>query len=221
VAASASVGVAGLAISISLFGVQNHLDYLRALSFMSQHGESYDANQSVNGLLNRLVHNGKNDEWDANSFAPYHPQVHFGTLASSLIILSLAFFWPQNRREKASELDFCLMALAGTMASPIAWEHHYGVLLPIYALLLPRLLAESNRRTLLLWLTLSYFLTSHHVIAANRLAETPFNFVQSYLWFGAVMALGILFRLRGVAAAEVQSAPVCAPGELRNQPLAA
>ena len=27
---------------------------------------------------------------------------------------------------------FCLMALVATMASPIAWEHHYGIALPIF-----------------------------------------------------------------------------------------
>jgi len=36
----------------------NHADYLRALSYMTKHGESYYANQSVNGLLNRLLFNG-------------------------------------------------------------------------------------------------------------------------------------------------------------------
>ena len=32
-----------------------HIDYLRVLSYMAERGEAYFPNQSVNGLLNRLM----------------------------------------------------------------------------------------------------------------------------------------------------------------------
>jgi len=196
VAVSAATGVVGLAISISMFGWNNHVDYLRVLSFMSRHGESFYPNQSINGLLNRLLFNGNNLDWEPNAFAPYNSAVYFGTLISSLILLSLALFWRADGREKGSAIDFSLMALAGTMASPIAWEHHYGILLPIYAMLLPRLLQEKNAGGMIALLAASYALTSHFWPVANCLSETPFNFIQSYLFLGALIVMGLLLRLR-------------------------
>lgn len=200
VRASLATGLAGLGLSVALYGLGNHLDYLRVLSFMSRHGESFYPNQSVNGLLHRLFHNGNNLNWDGHAFPPYHPWVYFGTLVSSLLLLAGAWWWPVRAQEKGSALDFSLMALAGTMASPIAWEHHYGILLPIYAFLLPRLLQEKgNQVRALTCLAVSYLLTSHFLMVTQRLAETPWNFVQSYLLAGAVLVLAILFRLRNQA----------------------
>jgi len=42
-------------ISLLYFGAENHLSYLNVLSHLSERGESYRANQSVNGLLGRLM----------------------------------------------------------------------------------------------------------------------------------------------------------------------
>jgi hypothetical protein len=54
------VTLSGLLTSIWLIGIDNHIDYLQVLSFISRRGESYYPNQSVNGLLNRLLFNGNN-----------------------------------------------------------------------------------------------------------------------------------------------------------------
>ena len=221
VLAASATGLAGLATSLALFGVDNHLDYLRVLSFMSRHGETFYPNQSMNGFLNRLLGNGNNLNWEANAFSPFHPTVYYGTLASSLFLLGLAWFWPVNRNEKGSIIDFAFMALAGTMSSPIAWEHHYGILLPIYAMLLPRVLKENKRRSVMIaCLALSYMLTSHFLLATNLLAETPYNFVQSYVWIGALIVLAMLLRLRGQCALGVPADIARSESAFGDRPLA-
>jgi hypothetical protein len=190
-------GLVGLTFSVSLFGWGNHLDYLSVVSFIGKHGEAFYPNQSVNGLLNRLLFNGDNLEWGPHSFAPYHPAAYYGTLAGTLGLLWVAFFGPARTGEKGSALDLALVALAATIASPVAWEHHYGVLLPIYALLFPRLAREkSSRRWALPLLGLSYLLAGNFYLAANRLAASRLNVVQSYLLAGGLLVLALLYHAR-------------------------
>jgi hypothetical protein len=50
-----SVGCLGLAASLAAFGLADHLDYLSVLLYMFQRGETFYPNQSINGLLNRLM----------------------------------------------------------------------------------------------------------------------------------------------------------------------
>jgi hypothetical protein len=89
--------------------------------------------------------------------------------------------------------DFCTMALSVTIASPIAWEHHYGILLPIFALLLAASIGNGLR---LLLLAVSYVLISNLFFTANLLAATALNFAQSYLFFAALIVLALLHAAR-------------------------
>ena len=75
------------------------------------------------------------------------------------------------------------------MASPIAWEHHYGILLPIYAIALVHFIDSRAR---LMWLGASYVLVSTFVAAANMLASTPLNVFQSTGLAGAAIVLILL-----------------------------
>ena len=53
-------------------------------------------------------------------------------LLSSVAILVLAFVpWGALRRPLDANFDLSAVLAAATMASPVAWEHHYGVFLPI------------------------------------------------------------------------------------------
>jgi hypothetical protein len=193
--AAAAVGLAGLLVSVALFGLQAHLDYLRVLSFLGRHGESFYPNQSFNGLLHRLLGNGNNLDWQAHAYAPFHPLVYAGTLLPALLLSALALFGPVGRGHKGSALDLAVVAVVATVTSPIAWEHHYGILLPIYALLFPYLYQQGRRLPLML-LAFSYVLTSNFFPAVNRLADTPWNFLQSYLLAGALVVLALLFAAR-------------------------
>jgi hypothetical protein len=59
--------------------------------------------------------------------------IYAGTVATSLAILSTALLRRGKEGDPDRVFDFCTMALSVTMASPIAWEHHYGIIFPIFA----------------------------------------------------------------------------------------
>jgi hypothetical protein len=192
----------GLIVSISLIGFADHVNYLSVLSFISKHGETFYTNQSMNGVLNRLLFNAPILNFNHNSFPPYNPWVYLGTILSSIALISAALFLPMLRSEKGSIADFSIIALTSTIASPIAWEHHYGILLPIYAFLLPYLL---NRKIFgkftISYLAISYLLTSNYFAIAKNLAYIkiafiPLNIFLSYLLAGGLMVLVCLYILR-------------------------
>jgi hypothetical protein len=197
VLAAVLTGLAGLAVSVWQFGLANHLDYLRVLSFLARHGESFYPNQSVNGLLNRMLFNGNNLVWDEHGFPPFHPVVWAGTMAASVTLLGLALYPPRHRQARGSALDLGVAALTCTLASPVAWEHHYGVLLPVYALLFGVLYQHGGIRWGLGVLAVSYALTGNFLLVLNCFADTPFNFLQSYALVGGLLALGLAYRWRG------------------------
>jgi hypothetical protein len=153
----------------------------------------------MNGLLNRLLFNGNSLEFDPSSLAPYHPWVMAGAGLTSMILILAALYLPKSvsRTGRGGTIDFCIVALTATMASSIAWTHHYGILLPIYAAATPRLLA--NRvfgRATLPYLGVSYALTSNYLGIVHRLAQTRLNVLQSSLYVGALLLLVCLHALR-------------------------
>jgi alpha-1,2-mannosyltransferase len=190
-ASLSTVLLAGAAFAIWRYGYGNNIDYLNALRFLSQRGEVFYGNQSFNGLLHRLLLDGDSTVWMAYTFPPYNPIVYWGTLLTSAVILIMAFLHRGPAKEAA--VDVAIMAMACTIASPIAWEQHYGIFLPLYAYALPLLhhAPVAGSRTLP-WLALSYLLTSNFYSAAQKAANIPgVNIVQSYVLFGGL----ILFTL--------------------------
>jgi alpha-1,2-mannosyltransferase len=112
--------------SVSLFGLQNNIGYLDVLSYISRHGEAHLSNHSVNGLLHRLVGNDDGLIWRNDAFSPFHPVVYAGTLVTSAALLLIGL-WPRGKLAGMKGLlQFQLAALAFTIASPLAWEPHYG-----------------------------------------------------------------------------------------------
>ena len=195
-----AVGVSGLAASLLLFGVNPHLEYFGVLRFIAERGESFYPNQSLNGLLNRALGNGENLTW-MDAMPEPHPVVRALTWLSSALLLLWAL-WSRRRSQEpdAAAADLCLIGVACTVASPIAWEHHYGLLLPVFALLLPALRQRRvfGRATLPL-LAVAFVLTGHTLRATDALADTPWNVLQSYILFGALVVLALLDRLRARA----------------------
>ena len=163
---------------------------------MSRRGEGYFPNQSLNGLLNRLLRNGNNLEWMGASFAPYHPWVFWPTAISSALLVAAALA-PPPAGQRGDAVDFSLLALTVTVASPIAWEHHYGILPPIYAATLAAVVVRPALGAAgLPLLAASFALTSNELGFTNRLATTNWNVLQSYLYVGALLLLLLLHRLR-------------------------
>jgi alpha-1,2-mannosyltransferase len=197
-----AVGIGGV-LSLWLYGFESHVDYLSVLSFISQHGESFHANQSVNGTLNRMLFNGNNLVWEANLFAPYHLWVYAGTTASSLLLIAMALFFRRRESGRAELTDLLIASLSFTLAAPIVWEHHYGVVLPVFAAVLPAVVGSKRSGPATLWLLgLAYVFISNNFRVLNRLAESHWNFLQSYVFFAGLLLLVLLYRLRRAQAGD-------------------
>jgi hypothetical protein len=189
------------ALSILRYGLMNNLHYLDVLAFISHHGESFHPNQSVNGLLNRLLFLGNNTEWMGDQFAPSNATVYLATLLSSLVIAAIPLGMAiRARGQRAGVLDLGLGGLCCTMASPIVWEHHYGITLPVFLLAFgivhgERALserAETRRRLLMVGLWTSWLLVGANLQVFDALSRTPWNFLQSPVFFGALILLATL-----------------------------
>jgi hypothetical protein len=183
VAGWAGVAVVGSALAVAVFGVQNHIDYLYVLRALSRSGEAFEANQSFNGLLNRLYATDDPSVWQAHGFPPFNPIVYFGTAATSTLMIGAAMTVPLLQRGGSTLCDFLCAAVTFTIASPVAWEHHYGVLPVVYITVLFLLLeqpAVRHRSWMLAALTLSFCLTGHY-------------FGGSWMFSGALILLGLLY----------------------------
>jgi alpha-1,2-mannosyltransferase len=200
VAGTAILGL-GLVTSIAVFGWADHVDYLRVVAYISRHGEAYYPNQSMNGLLNRLLHVGQprlDLRFDDHAFPPYDPWVHAGTLITSAVILLPALFWRGGAHDRL--LDLCTMLVSVTLASPIAWEHHYGVLLPVFAIVVA---SVPPRCGWVISLAASYVLVSTFFAASKLLAPSLLNVAQSYRFAGGALLLGLLYLQRRTLSAGV------------------
>ena len=202
-------GAVIFAISLVRYGVTPYLEYASVLNDISRRGESYFANQSLNGLLLRAFRLGANVYIEQDQFAPYDPLVHGGTFFSSLDLIGFALFSGVFGASAArgpvvpvnGALNLCLAALCFTIGSPIAWEHHYGIMPVIFTVALVSLLSrreESGRRTWIL-LGVAWVLTAVRFAGTLALAPTAFNFLQSSMYFGALLLLGLLHGLRSPA----------------------
>lgn len=185
-----------LGVSLLAYGFHNHVAYLKTLSFLSAHGEAYFANNSVNGLLNRLLGNGENLKFLDHDFPPFHPVVYAGTMAFAVAALIAMLAPALLGRRPATVLDLATAIICSVMMSPIAWEHHYGVLAPLYLVALRAWLDRYGERET--WyalgaLVLSWTLTATFIPGTNLFAHGPFNFLQSYILFGAIILLGLMF----------------------------
>ena len=201
VVAAAGGGALLLLVSLLRFGIEHHADYLSVLSHVSRHGEAYWPNQTVGGFLHRLLGNGVSSHWDPRVYPPYHPVVHFGSLAAAAGVLAWGF-WPLRGEGRGGVLDFATAALATTLASPIAWEHHYGVLLPILAAMLPAVLDAARRTPVALpAFAAAYLVCAHYLDVLRRIDGTAWNPLQSLLLFTALGLLAALAALRGASGA--------------------
>jgi len=198
IAGLACIGVV-LPLSLILFGWRNNWEYLSVLRALSSVGESYYANHSMHGLLNRLLFNG-DQMFHLDSFPPFHPVVYAGTLLSSIALVGLAFMFPGGRKRLGGMADFALTAAAATMASPIVWEHHYGIFLPILVWLwFGRTSGRAPIRNMA-WLATAYVLLGDCLSPLNLLWRFPIlNIAQSYMYFGGMMIVWLLLSPRYAA----------------------
>lgn len=182
-------------LTTALYGVKNWLDYFPVLSYLSKYGESFFPNQSLNGVLHRFLFNGNNLEWLGNAFPPYNPWVHAITLVSSLLILAFALFW--RWKAKPTYVDLSIIVVSLTVASPIAWEHHFAVCLFIFAFLIPlTVVYRPLGRWSMIYLGFIFLIVSQNYgVLAAPLANTKWNVLQSTLYLGVMMLLHFMYVL--------------------------
>lgn len=180
-------------VSIVVFGFHNYFAYVDVVHFLTQHGERYYANSSINGILNWYFFPGTGIRWEVDTFTKYVPAVYIGTLLASLLSVAVILVLPLiNRGRRADISDLSVAAICTVVGSPVAWEHHYGILLPLYIVVLRQVMgmAAGLRRTLaIISIILSWVLVANFIPFASFLVGTPFVFVQAYRFFGALVLL--------------------------------
>lgn len=173
----------GLALSCAVFGLHNTVEYLTVLQYLGRHGDALFTNQSLNGLLHRQMHVGSPVTW-IYGYPPYNTTIYWATIASSSILLAAALVIPVFRSLAGAPVDFLLFAMAATMASPIAWEHHYGGFFLAFLLWMPR--ALRNWRVFFGLLAI-YLLMTDTWAPLTSLMYTRWTFLISHVYFGGLL----------------------------------
>jgi len=186
-------GAVLFAIAIAVFGLHNNLDYIKVLSSLSHKAQSHYGNQSMFGTVNRMIFNGENLGYTPYVYTPYIPWVYRLTVTTALVLLALALFFPWGKL-KGSSADLSAIGLVSVASSPMAWEHHYGIVLGIFAWLWFAYGAAQEKRP---WLTgLAAFLILNELTGFNFLWHyRGWNLLQSYMYIGALLLLGVLMTL--------------------------
>ena len=192
-------------LSLGRYGLHNHVEYLEVLRFISRHGEAFYSNNSVNGVANRLLGNGSNLVWTSDGFAPFHRGVFGATTVAAAIFLALPFLLRPDRADPSGLLvHVCLATLSFVMASPVAWEHHYGRLPAMFVGAVARVArrpAGRQRGACVAMLGAAWVLCACKLdVVVNRLSQTVLNPLQATHLLGATLLLVVLARvLRGRA----------------------
>jgi hypothetical protein len=197
VAACVSLGIGGV-ISIAVFGLHNNLDYLAVLAGLSRKAQSHYANQSMFGLLNRAIFNGENIAYHPYVYPPFVPWIYAVTLITTAALVLLALAYPMLRGRRTGGMaggmsDLGAMGIVCVIATPMAWEHHYGIMLPIFVWLWFAVYRRGQGRVL--WLAIAWISIADFLSPFNFFANIPVaNVLQSYMYLGALLLLGLLLR---------------------------
>jgi hypothetical protein len=191
------VGYVPLALlSVLRYGLHNFIAYLNVLSYISRHGEAEADNQSLNGLINHLIWGNQFQVWDVHNYAPYNSTVYAVTMAGGIVftLIPLLSGLLLRRRRPATTLDLALTSLSFTLASPIVWEHRYGVALPAYLLALHTAWDQKRSPALLITLGISWTLLANYMPWLNSAAGTRAGVAQSYMLIGALLLLAVTWH---------------------------
>ncbi len=185
------------AASLWRYGLHNHITYVGVLGFIARRGELFFANNSVNGIANRFVGNGDNLHWNGDAFAPYSLPVYLLTTTTGLaFIIAPLLLRPSAGDHLGRMLHFCVAVLCLVMASPIAWEHHYGILPPMFVVAVASLLRtypQNNQRMRLALLAVAWLLSACKLDPlVNKLSDGVLNPLQATNFIGGLMLLFLL-----------------------------
>ena len=186
-------------LSLILYGWDNNVYYLEVLQFIARRGEAFWDNSSVNGFMNGLMNPDQTLAFNYHGFPAYHPLTYAVTLLSSLAIIAMTLLWHRSSTASGSALDFATAGLSFTMASPIAWGHHYGVAMPVLAICFIAIAQNSHglrRRNLVIGWGVCLLLFSSYWNITQALAGTALAFLQYWRLYAAFGLLWIMYRLQ-------------------------
>jgi alpha-1,2-mannosyltransferase len=186
-------GMVMFAISVAVFGWHNNLDYIGVLAGLSHKAQSHYANQSMFGTINRMIFNGENIGYTPYVYTPYIPWVYKATVISSVLLMLAVLVYPWGKM-RGSAADLAAMGIISVAASPMAWEHHYGIVFSIAAWAWFAYGCWMQKRP---WvLGAAVFLCLNFLPAFNYLSDKRgWNILQSYLYIGALTLVGWLMHL--------------------------
>ena len=180
-------------LSVLVFGWRNNLDFLHVLAGLSKKAQSHYGNQSMFGTLNRMIGNGENISYTPLLYTPYIRWVYLTTVATALVLMGAVLLFPWGKL-RGSCADLSAMGIVSVAASPMAWEHHYGIVCGIFAWVWFAYGCWQAKRPWLLGL--AALLTMNAWLGFNRLADHHgWNALQSYMYLGALLLVAVLMRM--------------------------
>jgi len=194
--------------SIGLFGLTPYLDYLDFLAWLGSRGHAFFSNQSVNGVLNRALDTESWFVFNHVDAAPYNRLVTMGTLLSTILLVMCLMVWQYRcRRRGVGPLELGIALLTLTIASPVAWAHHFGFLPAMFVVSLWATHTTFQRG----WWIVCYALTAELFFYSVRMSFVN-NVLVSALFIGAVLFLGLLYRLSAMQQEARSKSDAVSPG---------
>lgn len=202
-----AVALPAAVASLAVFGWQAHRDYLDVLAVLARQSEIFWFNQSLPGLLHRLLDPAAANTYDhvGSALPDYVAWIHWLGVAGSIAVLGAALVPPRGAGDGAAlrRTDFGVMLIAATIASPVAWNHHYGVCFPVMMALLPDLLHSPTARGALTRAFKVAFLSLGFVLFAPEvmLRSAASGMLLSHTYLGGVLLFVVLCVWRSRQAA--------------------
>ncbi len=177
---------------------------MAVLGVLAKQGEIFWYNQSLSGLLHRFVDPNAALLVDkiGSPLPPYRWTIHVASTLFGIGLLVLALAGRSTSGSAVSRggsvIDLAVVIVAATVGSPVAWNHHYGALFPVFAAVLPTvLLLGKGSRTLALLLGLACLAIGFEIVAPEFLFQSRWRgLLSSHIFFGGVLLLLLLVVAR-------------------------
>jgi hypothetical protein len=191
-------------VSCFRYGLTSYVDYLKVLGMLSKQAEVFKFNQSLAGLLHRFIDPAAAtyliDYITGSPLPPFRWGVYAASTIAAVCMLLLAFAARASklRGNAVRCLDLSAIIVASTIASPVAWNHHYGAFLPVFAAVLPPVLRPpGGSRLLAVLLAVAFLAIGVELNPADALFQSHWlALMTSHIFFGGVLLLVVLVAAR-------------------------
>jgi alpha-1,2-mannosyltransferase len=212
----AAFAALALAASIAFFGIELHRFWFRAFVLEQGSGPigAYNV-QSINGFLAHLLTRGHLRDWYPIDVGRAFKLLSAGLSAAFVAVVAVGCWRAGSPRRIAERhLELWLVLCLTVLVAPISWTHYYVLLLIPIAALVARY--ASLDRISRVALAAAIVLIAPPVVVlsvAGRIGNALYDRVLvSHYFFGGVLLLAMLIRLRVGAAVTEPVAPVAAAG---------